>query len=47
MTAHLFDDTAVLTGRTLRHVTRSIDTIADEYLSIVLDGISAVPVSTT
>ncbi len=27
MTAHFFDDTAVLTGRTLRHVTRSIDTI--------------------
>ena len=26
---------------------RSIDTIANEYLSIVLDGISAVPVSTT
>lgn len=27
MTAHFFGDTAVLTGRTLRHVTRSIDTI--------------------
>lgn len=27
MTAHFFDDTAALTGRTLRHVTRSIDTI--------------------
>lgn len=27
MTAHLLDDTAVLTGRTLRHVTRSVDTI--------------------
>ena len=27
MTTHFFDDTAVLTGRTLRHVTRSIDTI--------------------
>ena len=27
MTGHFFDDTAVLTGRTLRHVTRSIDTI--------------------
>ncbi|GAB3426557.1 ABC transporter permease [Flindersiella endophytica] len=27
MTTHLLSDTAVLTGRTLRHVTRSIDTI--------------------
>lgn len=27
MTTHLLDDTAVLTGRTLRHVTRSVDTI--------------------
>jgi ABC-2 type transport system permease protein len=27
MTTHFFDDTAVLTGRTLRHVTRSMDTI--------------------
>ncbi len=27
MTARFFDDTAALTGRTLRHVTRSIDTI--------------------
>ena len=27
MTTHFFDDTAVLTGRTLRHVTRSVDTI--------------------
>ncbi len=27
MTAHFVDDTAALTGRTLRHVTRSIDTI--------------------
>lgn len=27
MTAHLVSDTSVLTGRTLRHVTRSIDTI--------------------
>jgi ABC-2 type transport system permease protein len=27
MAAHFFDDTAVLTGRTLRHVTRSPDTI--------------------
>lgn len=27
MTTHFLDDTAVLTGRTLRHVTRSIDTI--------------------
>jgi ABC-2 type transport system permease protein len=27
MTTHFFDDTAVLTGRTMRHVTRSLDTI--------------------
>ena len=27
MTTHYFGDTAVLTGRTMRHVTRSIDTI--------------------
>ena len=27
MTTHFFGDTAVLTGRSLRHVTRSIDTI--------------------
>ena len=27
MTTHFFGDTAVLTGRTLRHVTRSLDTI--------------------
>ena len=27
MTTHFFSDTAVLTGRTLRHVTRSLDTI--------------------
>ncbi len=27
MTKHFFGDTAVLTGRTLRHVTRSLDTI--------------------
>jgi len=27
MTTHYFGDTAVLTGRTLRHVTRSVDTI--------------------
>jgi ABC-2 type transport system permease protein len=27
MTAHFFGDTAVLTGRTMRHVTRSMDTI--------------------
>ena len=27
MAAHFFGDTAVLTGRTLRHVTRSLDTI--------------------
>lgn len=27
MTAHFFGDTAVLTGRSLRHITRSLDTI--------------------
>jgi ABC-2 type transport system permease protein len=27
MTSHFFGDTAVLTGRTMRHVTRSLDTI--------------------
>src|ERR1700722_7603545 len=27
MATHFFDDTAVLTGRTMRHVTRSLDTI--------------------
>lgn len=27
MTAHYFGDTAVLTGRSLRHITRSVDTI--------------------
>ena len=27
MSTHFLEDTAVLTGRTLRHVTRSIDTI--------------------
>src|SRR5918997_814735 len=27
MTAHFFADTAVLTGRSLRHITRSLDTI--------------------
>jgi len=27
MTTHYFGDTAVLTGRTMRHVTRSLDTI--------------------
>jgi ABC-2 type transport system permease protein len=27
MTTHLFGDTAVLTGRSLRHITRSLDTI--------------------
>jgi hypothetical protein len=27
MTAYFFNDTAALTGRTLRHVTRSMDTI--------------------
>ena len=26
MTTHFFGDTAVLTGRTMRHVTRSLDT---------------------
>lgn len=32
-TTHFFDDTAVLTGRTLRHVTRSIDTIITTALT--------------
>ena len=27
MTTHFFGDTAVLTGRSLRHITRSLDTI--------------------
>jgi ABC-2 type transport system permease protein len=27
MATHIFGDTAVLTGRTMRHVTRSLDTI--------------------
>ena len=27
MTTHVVGDTAVLTGRTLRHVTRSVDTV--------------------
>src|SRR6188472_1580968 len=27
MTGHFFDDTAVLLGRSLRHITRSLDTI--------------------
>ena len=27
MTKHFFGDTAVLTGRSLRHITRSMDTI--------------------
>ncbi|HZL07452.1 MAG TPA: ABC transporter permease, partial [Coriobacteriia bacterium] len=27
MTKHFFSDTAVLTGRSLRHITRSLDTI--------------------
>ena len=27
MTTHFFDDTAVLLGRSLRHITRSLDTI--------------------
>ena len=27
MATHFFSDTAVLTGRTMRHVTRSLDTI--------------------
>jgi ABC-2 type transport system permease protein len=27
MTTHFFDDTAILTGRSLRHITRSMDTI--------------------
>jgi ABC-2 type transport system permease protein len=27
MTTHFFDDTAILTGRSLRHITRSLDTV--------------------
>ena len=27
MTTHFFGDTAVLTGRSMRHITRSLDTI--------------------
>jgi ABC-2 type transport system permease protein len=35
MTAHFFGDTAVLTGRTLRHVTRSMDTIITTVITPV------------
>ncbi|MFF3580281.1 ABC transporter permease [Streptomyces mirabilis] len=35
MTAYFFDDTAVLTGRTLRHVTRSMDTIITTVITPV------------
>ncbi|MFE0172264.1 ABC transporter permease [Streptomyces sp. NPDC059002] len=35
MTTHFFGDTAVLTGRTLRHVTRSLDTIITTVLTPV------------
>ena len=42
MTTHFFDDTAVLTGRTLRHVTRSTDTI---ITTAVIDNELAPPTS--
>ncbi|MBR8745571.1 ABC transporter permease, partial [Nocardiopsis sp. MG754419] len=35
MTAYFFGDTAVLTKRTLRHVTRSIDTIITTVITPV------------
>ncbi|MFJ4923248.1 ABC transporter permease [Streptomyces sp. NPDC088725] len=35
MTAYFFSDTAVLTGRTLRHVTRSMDTIITTVITPV------------
>ncbi|MBQ0828612.1 ABC transporter permease [Streptomyces tagetis] len=35
MTAYFFADTAVLTGRTLRHVTRSVDTIITTVITPV------------
>ncbi|WRZ95133.1 ABC transporter permease [Streptomyces sp. NBC_01007] len=35
MTTHFFGDTAVLTGRTLRHVTRSMDTIITTVITPV------------
>jgi ABC-2 type transport system permease protein len=35
MTAHFFGDTAVLAGRTLRHVTRSMDTIITTVITPV------------
>jgi ABC-2 type transport system permease protein len=35
MTTHFFDDTAVLTGRTMRHVTRSLDTIITTLITPV------------
>ncbi|MFF7603125.1 ABC transporter permease [Streptomyces mirabilis] len=35
MTAYFFGDTAVLTGRTLRHVTRSMDTIITTVITPV------------
>ena len=33
MTTHFFGDTAVLTGRTMRHVTRSLDTIVTTLIT--------------
>ena len=33
MTSHFFGDTAVLTGRSLRHITRSLDTIITTVLT--------------
>src|SRR3954449_1564758 len=35
MTAYFFSDTAALTGRTLRHVTRSLDTIITTVITPV------------
>ena len=35
MTTHFFGDTAVLTGRTMRHVTRSLDTIITTLITPV------------
>jgi ABC-2 type transport system permease protein len=35
MTAYFFSDTAALTGRTLRHVTRSMDTIITTVITPV------------
>jgi ABC-2 type transport system permease protein len=35
MTTHFFGDTAVLTGRSLRHITRSPDTIITTVITPV------------